>query len=69
MRWEKPLSKHDVQEIYRCIESTYELVTYHDWGFGPLVKATFKNNAASIYYCGGDEFFLEKRKRFLGCLS
>ncbi len=68
MRWEKPLSEHDIKHIYRCNESTWELVTYHDWSFGPLVKATSKTG--EIYYCGGDgdkDFwnFWKSEKEFL----
>ena len=63
MRWKKPLSKIDVKYIYRCNESSCELVTYHDWNFGPLIKATLKTG--DIYYCGGDRDFWKNEKDFL----
>jgi len=64
MRWRKPLSEHDIKHIYHCNKNPCcELVTYHDWSFGPLIKATLKN--ANIYYCGGDQNLWKTEEEFL----
>jgi len=64
MRWKEPLSEHDVQNIYSRNYSTCELVTYPDWHFGPLVKATLNRHGRGIYYCGGDKDFWKNEKEF-----
>ena len=64
MRWKKPLSEDDIQDLYRRNESTCELVTYHGWSFGPLVKAILKDRGG-IYYCGGDKDYWKNEKDFL----